>query len=228
MNAMILPTRRLAARALLRVAALVLVSTAAMTSGARAQAPSPANAAPAGASPAAPSATAAVAPPVLVRLDTTAGPIVLELDAQHAPHTVANFVQYVKEGFYTGTIFHRVISGFMIQGGGYSEALQEKPTHGPIAIESNNTLKNARGTIAMARTSDPNSATAQFFINVVDNGMLDYPGRDGYGYTVFGHVVEGMDTVDKIRAIPTVSKNPMFANLPQTTVVIQKAQIVSK
>lgn len=163
-----------------------------------------------------------------VRLETTAGPIVLELDMQHAPHTVANFVQYVKDGFYTGTIFHRVISGFMIQGGGFNENQQEKPTRAPIAIESNNTLKNVRGTIAMARTSDPNSATAQFFINVVDNGMLDYPGRDGYGYTVFGRVVDGMDTVDKIRAIPTISSGTMFANLPQTAVVIQKAQIVSK
>jgi len=168
---------------------------------------------------------AAPAAPVIVTLETTAGPIVLELDAQHAPRTVANFVQYVKDGFYSGTIFHRVISSFMIQGGGFTETLQQKPTRAPVAIESKNGLKNVRGAVAMARTSDPNSATAQFFINVVDNAMLDYPGRDGYGYTVFGRVIEGMDAVDKIRSAPTANKGPAFADLPVTAVVIQKARL---
>jgi peptidyl-prolyl cis-trans isomerase A (cyclophilin A) len=162
--------------------------------------------------------------PVVVTLETTAGPIVLELDAQAAPHTVANFVQYVKEGFYAGTIFHRVIDGFMIQGGGFNGNMVQKPTRPPIAIESNNGLKNVRGSIAMARTSDPNSATAQFFINVVDNPALDYPGRDNAGYTVFGHVVEGMDIVDKIRATPTTVRNGM-PNVPVTPVVIDKARL---
>jgi peptidyl-prolyl cis-trans isomerase A (cyclophilin A) len=167
---------------------------------------------------------AGAAAPVVVALDTSAGPIVLALDAQAAPRTVANFVRYVKEGFYSGTIFHRVISGFMIQGGGFTEAMQQKPTHPPIAIESNNGLKNVRGTIAMARTMDPNSATAQFFINVVDNPALDYPGGDHAGYTVFGHVVDGMDNVDKIRAAETTVRNGM-PNVPATPIVIRKAQL---
>jgi len=169
----------------------------------------------------------AIAPaPVIVTLETTAGPIVLELDAQRAPRTVANFVQYVKEGFYVGTIFHRVIGGFMIQGGGYTDSLQEKPTRAPIAIESNNGLKNVRGSVAMARTGDPNSATAQFFINVVDNSFLDYPGRYVNWYSVFGRVIEGMDTtVEKIRSAPTGNKGGAFVNLPVTQVVILKAQL---
>ena len=167
----------------------------------------------------------AAAAPVIVTLETSAGPIVLELDAQRAPRTVANFVQYVKDGFYAGTVFHRVISTFMIQGGGFTEAGQEKPTRAPIAIESKNGLKNVRGSIAMARRPNPDSATAQFFINVVDNGMLDYPGSDGAGYTVFGHVIEGMDTVDKIRNSPTVNKGGAFTNAPATPVVIQKARL---
>jgi peptidyl-prolyl cis-trans isomerase A (cyclophilin A) len=162
--------------------------------------------------------------PVVVTLDTSAGPIVLELDAAAAPRTVANFMSYVKEGFYAGTIFHRVIPGFMIQGGGYNEAMQHKPTHAPIAIESNNGLKNVRGSIAMARTMDPNSATAQFFINVVDNPGLDYPGGDNAGYTVFGHVVEGMDNVDKIRMAETTVRAGM-PNVPVTPAVIRKARL---
>jgi cyclophilin family peptidyl-prolyl cis-trans isomerase len=164
------------------------------------------------------------AEPVVVTLETSAGPIVLELDAQAAPHTVANFVQYVKDGFYAGTIFHRVIAGFMIQGGGFTAGMVQKSTHPPIAIESNNGLKNVRGTISMARTMDPNSATAQFFINVVDNPALDYPGRDNAGYTVFGHVVEGMDVVDKIRMAPTTVKGGM-PDVPVTAVVITKARL---
>ena len=171
------------------------------------------------------SSPAGAASPVLVTLETTAGAIVLELDAQHAPHTVSNFTQYVNEGFYPGTIFHRVIAGFMIQGGGFTKEQQQKTTRAPIAIESNNGLKNVRGSIAMARTSDPNSAAAQFFINLVDNSFLDYPGRDGYGYTVFGHVVQGMDVVDKIGAAPTANRGAAFSNLPVTSVVIEKARI---
>jgi cyclophilin family peptidyl-prolyl cis-trans isomerase len=164
------------------------------------------------------------AEPVVVTLETSAGPIVLELDAQAAPHTVANFVQYVKDGFYVGTIFHRVIAGFMIQGGGFTAGMVQKSTRPPIAIESNNGLKNVRGTISMARTMDPNSATAQFFINVVDNPALDYPGRDNAGYTVFGHVLEGMDVVDKIRMAPTTVKGGM-PDVPVTAVVITKARL---
>jgi len=167
---------------------------------------------------------APAAAPVVVTLDTSAGPIVLELDAAAAPHTVDNFMRYVKKGFYSGTIFHRVIAGFMIQGGGYNEAMQHKPTDPPIAIESNNGLKNVRGSIAMARTNDPNSATAQFFINVVDNPALDYPGSDGAGYTVFGKVVEGMETVDKIRMSETTVRAGM-PNVPVTPVVIRKARL---
>jgi peptidyl-prolyl cis-trans isomerase A (cyclophilin A) len=179
-----------------------------------------------GQTPAAPAATppAAAVAPVVVTLDTSAGPIVLELDAKAAPRTVANFERYVKEGFYSGTIFHRVIASFMIQGGGFTETMQQKPTHAPIAIESNNGLKNVRGSIAMARTMDPNSATAQFFINVVDNPALDYPGSDRAGYTVFGRVIEGMETVDKIRASETTVRNGM-PNVPVTPVVIRKAKL---
>ncbi|SPE35866.1 peptidyl-prolyl cis-trans isomerase A (rotamase A) [Burkholderiales bacterium] len=173
----------------------------------------------------APCAQTPAAAPVIVTLETTAGTIVLELDAQHAPRSVANFVQYVKDGYYPGTIFHRVMAGFMIQGGGFTEDHQQKPTRVPIAIESNNGLKNVRGSLAMARTSNPDSATAQFFINVADNPFLDYPGRDGNGYTVFGHVVEGMDTVDKIGAAATANKGGAFANLPVTPIVITKARL---
>ena len=165
------------------------------------------------------------AKPVIVTLDTTAGAIVLELDAAAAPRTVANFVQYVKEGFYAGTIFHRVIPTFMIQGGGFTTGHAEKPTHAPIAIESDNTLHNVRGSIAMARTMNPNSATAQFFINVVDNAMLDFPGRDHAGYTVFGRVIEGMDAVDRIRDTPTSNQGGAFVNAPVKPVVIQKAHL---
>jgi len=167
---------------------------------------------------------AAEAKPVIVTLDTTAGAIVLELDAAAAPRTVANFVQYVKEGFYSGTIFHRVIPSFMVQGGGFTQALTQKPTRAPIPIESRNGLKNLRGTIAMARTSDPNSATAQFFINVVDNPMLDYPGSDGNGYTVFGKVVDGMDAVETIRTGQTSFRSGM-GDVPVTPVVIKKARL---
>lgn len=162
-----------------------------------------------------------------VELKTTQGTIVVELDAEKAPNTVKNFVRYVNEGHYDGTIFHRVINGFMVQGGGYGQDLKERPTHEPIAIESKNGLSNRIGTIAMARTADPNSATAQFFINVSDNTNLDYPGRDGYGYTVFGRVVEGMDAVTKIKGLPTQPQG-IHQNVPVTPVVITKATVLKK
>jgi peptidyl-prolyl cis-trans isomerase A (cyclophilin A) len=158
-----------------------------------------------------------------VKLATSAGDIVIELDAAKAPKTVDNFVQYVKAGQYDGTVFHRVIDNFMIQGGGMSADMKEKPTRAPIPLEANNGLKNARGTIAMARTSDPNSATGQFFINLKDNDFLNAaPGKDGYA--VFGKVVAGMDVVDKIRAVPTGTKGG-HQNVPTLPVTIQKATV---
>jgi peptidyl-prolyl cis-trans isomerase A (cyclophilin A) len=160
-----------------------------------------------------------------VRLATTAGDIVLDLDRDKAPKSVDNFVQYVKAGHYDGTIFHRVIDGFMIQGGGMTPDMNEKATRAPIPLESKNGLKNARGTVAMARTSDPNSATSQFFINVADNAFLDQANsRDGNGYAVFGKVVEGMDVVDKIKAVPVTNAGP-HQNVPVTPVVIKKATL---
>jgi len=156
-----------------------------------------------------------------VRLQTSMGDIVVELDAAKAPKSVANFVQYVKAGHYDGTIFHRVINNFMIQGGGMSPDMKEKETRAPIPLESRNGLTNQRGTIAMARTPDPNSATAQFFINVKDNDFLNQAqARDGNGYAVFGKVVEGMDVVDKIRAVPTGA-----GDVPTQPVVIKKATL---
>lgn len=139
-----------------------------------------------------------------VKLATTMGDIVIELDAAKAPKSVDNFLQYVKSGHYDGTVFHRVIDNFMIQGGGMTADLKQKPTRAPIPLESRNGLNNVRGSVAMARTSDPNSATAQFFISVKDNAFLDAANaRDGQGYAVFGKVVSGMDVVDKIKAVPT-------------------------
>jgi cyclophilin family peptidyl-prolyl cis-trans isomerase len=156
---------------------------------------------------------------------TNLGTIRLELYPAKAPKTVENFLQYVKDGHYDGTIFHRVIPGFMIQGGGMTKDLRQKPTRPPVPIESKNGLKNEVGTVAMARTSDPNSATAQFFINVKNNGFLDYPGQDGYGYTVFGKVVDGMDVVNKIAATPTGSSG-MYQDVPRTPVVIESMKVV--
>ncbi|HWQ94830.1 MAG TPA: peptidylprolyl isomerase [Gammaproteobacteria bacterium] len=168
------------------------------------------------------------AKPVQIALTTSMGKIVLELDEKKAPNTVANFLGYVKKGHYNGLVFHRVISGFMIQGGGFDKNMQEKPTAAPIENEADNGLTNLRDTIAMARTNDPHSATAQFFINVADNAMLDFKSKtmQGWGYAVFGKVVEGMDVVDKIREVPTGSKG-MFQDVPQTPVIIEKAEIVS-
>jgi len=160
-----------------------------------------------------------------VRLATSAGDIVVELDAEKAPKTVANFLQYVRAGHYDGTVFHRVIEGFMIQGGGYKADMSEKPTRAPIPLESRNGLTNVRGTLAMARTGIPDSATAQFFVNVVDNPFLDQANsRDGHGYAVFGKVVAGMDVVDKIRVVPTQGSGP-HQNLPVTAVTIRKATV---
>ena len=156
-----------------------------------------------------------------VKLATSMGDIVVELDAAKAPKTVDNFVQYVKAGHYNGTVFHRVINNFMIQGGGMTADLKEKTTRAPIPLEARNGLNNDRGTIAMARTPDPNSATAQFFINVKDNDFLNAArAADGNGYAVFGKVVSGMDVVDKIRAVPTGA-----ADAPTTAVVIKKATL---
>jgi peptidyl-prolyl cis-trans isomerase A (cyclophilin A) len=160
-----------------------------------------------------------------VALDTTLGTIVIELAPKEAPKTVANFLEYVKSGHYNGTVFHRVMGTFMIQGGGYTADLAEKPTRAPIPLESQNGLKNERGAVSMARRADPNSATAQFFINVVDNPRLDYPSPDGHGYAVFGKVVEGMDVVDKIRAVPVGPSGP-HQSVPTTPVVIKSARII--
>jgi peptidyl-prolyl cis-trans isomerase A (cyclophilin A) len=160
-----------------------------------------------------------------VKFATSMGDIVLELEREKAPTTVDNFVQYVKAGHYDGTIFHRVIENFMIQGGGMKPDMSEKPTRAAIPLESRTGLVNARGTVAMARTMDPNSATAQFFINLKDNSFLDQANaRDGNGYAVFGKVVSGMDVVDKIKAVPTGSKGG-HQNVPQQPVLIHKATL---
>jgi len=159
-----------------------------------------------------------------VRLQTSLGDIVLELDPQAAPKTVANFTQYVKDKHYDGTVFHRVIDGFMIQGGGFTPEMQQKPTRAPIPNEANNGLKNTPLTVAMARTNDPHSATAQFFINVADNRSLNHtqPTLNGWGYAVFGKVVAGADVVDKIRKVPTGNRG-MFQDVPTTPVTLIKA-----
>ncbi|HEX8960590.1 MAG TPA: peptidylprolyl isomerase [Geobacteraceae bacterium] len=161
----------------------------------------------------------------LVVMDTSLGKIKIELNAKEAPVTVKNFLAYINEGFYNGTIFHRVINGFMIQGGGFTADMQQKPTHAPIRNEAGNGLKNDRGTIAMARTNNPDSATAQFFINVVNNDGLNRPSPDGFGYAVFGKVVAGMDVVDKIKAVPTGFKGGM-PDVPLTPVVIKSVKLV--
>ena len=161
-----------------------------------------------------------------VRLETTMGNIVLELDRERAPTTVDNFLTYVNDGFYDGTIFHRVIDGFMIQGGGYTADFSRKETRPSIKNEADNGLKNAHGSIAMARTSDPHSASAQFFINVADNAMLDYkaPNGRGWGYAVFGRVAEGMDVVDKIRT-QTTGVQAGFRDVPKKTITITRAVV---
>ena len=163
----------------------------------------------------------------MVKMDTNQGTIMLELDADNAPNTVANFLTYAKEGFFDGTIFHRVISNFMIQGGGFTEDMNQKTTHDPIKNEANNGLKNDNGTIAMARTGDPHSATAQFFINVKDNDFLNFSSEtpQGWGYAVFGKVTEGMDIVEKIKATETTTKGP-YQDVPVEAIIIEKVSIV--
>jgi peptidyl-prolyl cis-trans isomerase A (cyclophilin A)/peptidyl-prolyl cis-trans isomerase B (cyclophilin B) len=167
-----------------------------------------------------------------VEFDTTAGKIVLELDAKAAPKTVENFLEYVKSGHYVGTQFHRVIDGFMVQGGGFTTDFQQKPTRPPVRNEGESSTKtgllNTPGTVAMARTQDPHSASAQFFINVADNKFLNYrePTTQGYGYTVFGKVVEGMDVVNKIAKAPTGAGGPFPKDVPVERVVVKSAKIL--
>jgi peptidyl-prolyl cis-trans isomerase A (cyclophilin A) len=165
-----------------------------------------------------------------VEFKTNLGNFVVELDGDKAPKTTANFLNYVKSGFYNGTIFHRVIDGFMIQGGGFTADMTQKPTDAPVVSEAQNGLKNNTYTIAMARTSDPDSATAQFFINVKDNQALDYPNAMGNGYTVFGKVISGTQTIDAIRKVPTMVANTprmgRMADVPSKTVTIESATIL--
>ena len=170
---------------------------------------------------------AALDPTPHVALKTNMGEIVLELNQEKAPKSVANFLQYVKSGYYKGTIFHRVIDGFMIQGGGFDKNMKQKATRAPIQNEAQNGLQNVTYSIAMARTGDPHSATSQFFINVSNYGALDYPGRDGFGYTVFGKVVSGMEVVDKIKAVPVADKGP-HQNVPVAPIVIESATLLKQ
>ncbi|MCK7582809.1 MAG: peptidylprolyl isomerase [Chromatiales bacterium] len=161
----------------------------------------------------------------MIKLTTSHGDILIELDAEKAPKTCANFEQYVRDGHYDGTLFHRVIDGFMIQGGGMNPDFSQKPTRALIENEAKNGLKNQTGTLAMARTMQPHSATSQFFINVSNNDFLDYPGQDGWGYCVFGRVVEGMETVEAIKSVRTGSRAG-HQDVPMEDVIIEKAEIV--
>lgn len=160
-----------------------------------------------------------------VEMQTSMGRIVIELDSAKAPKTVQNFVQYVNEGFYNGTVFHRVIPGFMIQGGGFTVDLEQKAAPRKVENEGRNGLKNDRGTIAMARTADPNSASSQFFINHRDNGSLNYPSPDGWGYTVFGKVTQGMDVVDRIAKVATGNR-AVHQDVPLEPVIIQSVKVI--
>jgi cyclophilin family peptidyl-prolyl cis-trans isomerase len=163
-----------------------------------------------------------------VALETNFGTIVVELEPDKAPNTVKNFLSYVNDGFYNGTIFHRVIDGFMVQGGGFTESFSKKPTKAPIKNEADNGLHNDRLTIAMARTGDPHSATAQFFINTVNNTFLNFSSKDqrGWGYAVFGKVIQGADVVDKISKMPTGPHAPFRSDVPKTTVIIKSAKVI--
>ncbi len=160
----------------------------------------------------------------MITLKTNMGDIVIELDEEKAPITSANFAQYVEEGFYDGTIFHRVIDNFMVQGGGFEPGMIQKTTRATIENEAKNGLSNKIGTLAMARTMDPHSASAQFFINVADNKFLDYPGQDGWGYCVFGKVVEGMDVVNKMKGVATTTRMG-HQDVPEEDLIIEKAEI---
>jgi peptidyl-prolyl cis-trans isomerase B (cyclophilin B) len=162
----------------------------------------------------------------VITLSTNLGNIVLELDAEKAPVTVENFLSYAKKGYYNGTIFHRVIDGFMIQGGGFDSSMKQKPTEKPIKNEANNGLKNNKYTIAMARTSIPDSATSQFFINVNNNDFLNYPGQDGWGYCVFGKIIEGMNVIHKIGQLPTGNSRG-FSDVPIRPVIIINAKHIN-
>ena len=202
-------------RSFVRSAAALFVSIAAIANTATAQDTKPT-------APAAPTTSAA---PVYVSMTTSKGVIYLELNAAKAPISTENFVNYAKEGFYNGTIFHRVMKTFMIQGGGFTADMKQKTTKAPISNEWQNGLPNSRGAISMARTNEPNSATSQFFINTVDNKMLDQP-RDGAAYAVFGKVIKGMDVVDAIEAVPTGDSSGMGA-VPKTVVTIEKMEILA-
>lgn len=172
---------------------------------------------------------AVMADPVKVKMETSQGDIILELYTDKAPKTVENFLKYVESGFYSNTIFHRVIDGFMIQGGGFDMNYQRKQTNPPIINEADNGLPNKVGSIAMARTMEPHSATSQFFINVKDNDFLNYTSKTprGWGYAVFGQVVSGMDTVNKIRQLRTGGGGPFVENVPQTMVIIKSVSVIS-
>lgn len=161
-----------------------------------------------------------------VIITTNMGKFTAELDAEKAPKTVANFLSYMEAGHYNNTIFHRVIDGFMIQGGGFEPGMKQKPADKTVENEAKNGLKNDPYTLAMARTSDPHSASAQFFVNVKNNGFLDYPGQDGFGYAVFGKVTEGKEVVDAIRAVKT-SRSGMFADVPVADVIIEKVELAA-
>lgn len=189
-----------------------------------------------GSAPAAPKAAAEAKPAAKVEaapaaspkvlLKTSMGDITIELAADKAPKSTENFLAYVNSGFYDGTVFHRVIDNFMVQGGGFTKELQQKPTRAAIVNESKNGLGNVRGSIAMARTADPNSATAQFFVNVVDNPQLDYASDAQPGYCVFGKVIAGLDVIDKIKAVPTGPQNQFRSDVPTTPIVIEKASVL--
>lgn len=161
----------------------------------------------------------------VVEIRTNQGVITVELFEKDAPKSVGSFLQYVRNGYYDGTVFHRVIDGFMIQGGGFDAQMRQKPTLAPIENEARNGLRNEQGTIAMARTRDPHSASSQFFINLVDNRPLDYPSNDGWGYAVFGKVTSGFDVVQKIGRVPTGTVGP-FQNTPTTPVVVESVHVV--
>lgn len=169
---------------------------------------------------------AAMAANPVVELKTSMGTITVELFEKEAPQSVKNFLSYVNKGAYNGTIFHRVISGFMIQGGGFNQKMEQQPTDSPITNEAANGLKNTVGTLAMARTNDPHSATSQFFINVKGNDFLDYPGRDGWGYAVFGKVIKGMDIVQAIEKVKTTTQG-MYQDVPVEPVVIESAKVIA-
>ena len=171
------------------------------------------------------SALSALAANPMVELKTTQGDIVVEVFADKAPKSADNFIQYVKDGFYNGTVFHRVIDGFMVQGGGFDADMKQKSTRAPIENEARNGLRNEVGTLAMARTADPHSASSQFFINLVANTALDYPSRDGWGYAVFGKVVKGLDVVETIAKLPTANRG-FHQNVPVEAVIVNSARVL--